>query len=166
MIISKFKGITFPLFALKNKPYKMLYGIDKMYIIKHEGSHKETLDDKRISGDYFSRLLKLENRVTFDYTCKNIQDIIYTAPKWGIDSLARPFDLSKKELVQAKVVKIKKINNNLIWLNSISYPFRLNTKERLEIADDAYAVIVQVNNEWFIKEFLMDPIAMNKIIYI
>lgn len=165
-IISKFDGINFPLFALKNKPYKILYDISKIYVIKYENNHKETLDDKSLSGDYFARLLQLESRVSFDYTCRNMQDIIYTLPKWGIDSNAKPFDFTKKEAVSVKVKKVKKVSNNLIWIDSISYPFRLNTKERLEITDCTYATLVCVNSEWFIREFTMDPPVINKTIYI
>lgn len=163
---SKFNGINFPLFALKQKPYKILYDIHKIYVVKYKDSHKETIDDKNLNGDYFARLLQLENRVNFDYTCRNLQDIIYSSPKWGVDATAKPCDLSAREAVAAKVVKVKRIISNLVWLESISYPFRLNTKERLDIADEAYAVIVKVNNEWFIKEFSIDPLAINKTIYI
>lgn len=164
--ISKFKGICFPLFALKNKPYKVLYDRNKIYAVKHLESHKETVDDKSLSGDYFYRLIQLENRLKFDYTCKNLQDVIYAEPKWGIDSKAKPHDFSIKEAVDAKIVKIKKVSNNLVWLESISYPFRLNTKERLELVDETYAIIVKVNNEWFIKNFSMEPTYTHKTIYI
>lgn len=164
--ISKFKGISFPLFALKQKPYKVLYDLDKIYIIKHPDSHKETVDDKKLAGDYFSRLIQLENRLKFDYTCKDLQDVIYAEPKWGIDSKAKPHDFSTKEAADTKIVKIKKVKNNLVWLESISYPFRLNTKERLELVDETYATIVKVNNEWFIKNFSMQPASTHKTIYI
>jgi len=164
--ISKFKDIAFPFFALRHRPYKVLYDLNKIYIVRHENSHKETLDDKNLSGDYFARLLQLENRVIFDYTCKNIQELVYLLPKWGVDSKARPFDLTKKEPVSVKVKKVKKVSNNLVWIDSIAYPFRLNTKERLDITESTYVTLININNEWFIKEFTMDPAVINKTIYI
>lgn len=164
--ISKFDGIVFPFFGLKHKPHKILYDVSKIYVVKYKDSHKQTLDDKSLSGDYFNRLLQLENRVKFDYTCKNLQDIVYSSPKWGVDVTAKPFDLSKKQAVATAVKKVKKSSSNLIWVDSISYPFRLNTRENLEINDSMYATLIKVNNEWFIREFTMDAVYINSSIYI
>lgn len=163
---SKFEGITYPLFALKSKPYQLVYSTERICAIKTKGSNLETVDDKSLPGDYFSRLLQLVTRLKFDYTCKNLQDVIYTKPAWGMDSLAQPVDLTKREAVTAKCLKVRRIKNNLVWLDSISYPFKVSTNEELIVQDSIYAVVVNINYEWYILSFSSDKQTMNKTIYI
>jgi hypothetical protein len=164
--ISKFDNIVFPFFALKQKPYKIIYSVDYIYAIDKPGGHRQTIDNKNLQGDYFARLLQLENRISFDYTCKNLQDLILCEAKWGLDSTARPFDLTKKEQVQSRTVKVKKIVGNLVWLDKISYPFRLITNEQLDVNDNIFAIIIKVKQDWYIKRFIYDDKKINRIEYI
>lgn len=130
------------------------------------GGHIQTLDDKRLSGDYFARLLQLDTRVKFDYTCRNVQDLIFTKVAWGIDSKAVPHDFS--ELVAARVEKrqVTKIVGNLFWLRNISYPFEIPTQENIRLEDTIYATMVFVNGEWFLKEFSYDSTLERPYIYV
>lgn len=163
---SKFEGISYPLFALKTKPYKIVYSTSTISAIRTKGNILETVDDKTLPGDYFNRLLQLVTRIKFDYTCKNLQDIVYSNPAWGMDSLAQPIDLTKKEPAQAKNLKVRRVKNNLIWLESISYPFRVDTNEQLIVEDIIYATVVNINYEWYILSFYEEKQKVNKIIYI
>ena len=164
-IILKLKGITFPLFALKYKPYKIEYSSDSIYCYTTPISHRATLDNKQLDGDYFSRLLEMENRIKFDYTCKNIQDVIYSRVKWGIDSIGKIHDLSRMESVKWESRRIRRIHKNLVWLHKISYPFKIDTLETIEASTDMYATIVYINNEWYIKEFTLDKdVSKRKIV--
>ena len=86
MSLQNFKNITYPLFGLYSKPYNISFTLDKIYINRNKNSHKETVDDKSLEGDYFARLLQLKKRVEFDCTCKDLQQLIYKRPKWGMDS--------------------------------------------------------------------------------
>ena len=97
--MSKFLGINYPFFGLIKKPYKVIYTLDKILIKKHENSHNETVDDKTLSGDYFSRLVNIDNRLKFNYTCRNLQDVLISNIKWGIDCKGIPHDLSVKETI-------------------------------------------------------------------
>lgn len=151
--ISKFECIKYPLFALKHKPYEIIYSIDCIYAVKNKGSNLETVDNKNLEGDYFSRLLQLVNRIKFDYTCKNLQDVIYNKPTWGMDSAAQPIDLTNKVTARTKSLKVRRVKNNLIWLESISYPFKVNTNEQLILQDIIYATVVNINYEWYILKF-------------
>lgn len=129
-------------------------------------SHKHTVDDKSLAGDYFGRLLQLEKRIKFDYTCKNLQDLLFTQPKWGIDSKAIPHDFSN--LVAAPVEKrqVVKVLDNLLWLRNISYPFQIPTQEKIRLTDILYATIVFVNGEWFLKEFSLSSSLERPYIYV
>tara|TARA_R110000782_G_C14730837_1_gene405178 strand:- start:366 stop:734 length:369 start_codon:yes stop_codon:yes gene_type:complete len=122
-MITKFDNIVYPFFGLYKKPYKLNYDINKIYVIRSENSHKETADDKSLGGDYFARLLQMNNRLHFDCTCKNLQQLVFQNPKWGMDATANIFDLSK--IVNCEVTKrvIVKVRGNLIWFRNISYPF-------------------------------------------
>jgi hypothetical protein len=149
----KFADINFPLFALRTAPYEVLYDDETIKIRKRENSHIETVDNRRLGGDYFSRLLQMKQRVVFDVTCRNTQDCILSKVKWGIDSKAIVHNLTKKHSVPAKSARIKRTKNNLIWVQGISYPFKLHTNEELDIQERTYARIVKVNNEWLLHSF-------------
>jgi len=164
--ISKFDGITYPFFGLKLKPYNISYDVNKIYVVKQKDSHVQTVDDKSLQGNYFARLLQLEHRLQFDYTCRNLQDLIFNKVKWGIDAHAIPFDLTYKEKVATKVVRIEKVKGNLIWFRTVSYPFKLPTLDEIELSEAFYAVLVQVHNEWFIKEFHIDKPHIAKEVFL
>ena len=164
--MSKFNNISYPFFGLTKKPYETIYSLDKIYIRKYKDSHLETVDDKNISGDYFYRLLTLDNRLKFDYTCKNLQDVIISNIKWGLDCKAVPHDLSSQESVPADKRKVTRIKGNLIWLKNISYPFILSTNESIKVVDELYASIVRVDNEWYIREFTYEKELKRAVVLI
>lgn len=153
-----FEHIKFPFFGLKKKPYSVEFTLDKIFVIRTEGSHKETVDDKNLEGDYFARLTQMEQRIKFDYTCKNLQEIIFSGCKWGMDSKANPHDLSQTLVASTRCAKVTKVNENLVWLKNISYPFEIPTNEKLELNEEIYATLVQVGNEWYLKKFSYEPI--------
>ena len=161
MTINKFSKIAFPFFGFKEKPYEVNITFEKIEIKRHKHSHFETVDHKNSDGDYFSRLLQMSPRTKFDYTCKNIQEILTSKIKWGSDRNAIIHDLSKKDTFIARDEKIKKVKDNLIWLEKVSYPFKINTNQILFIEDVLYARIIYINNEWYLKEFLMEPKKRN-----
>ena len=166
MSLQNFKNITYPLFGLYSKPYNISFTLEKIYINRNKDSHKETVDDKSLQGDYFARLLQLEKRVDFDCTCKDLQQLIFKRPKWGMDSKATPFDLSGTVYCRAIKRKIVKTRDNLIWLQKISYPFTMQTNEDLSLDDTIFAVLISINNEWFIKEFTFDDTPIDRKISI
>ena len=53
-----------------------------------------------------------------------------------MDSEANPHDLSKPLVASTRCAKVVKVNENLVWLKNISYPFEIPTNERLEINED------------------------------
>ena len=165
-ILSKFSNISYPIFALKQKPYKIGYDLDKIWCMPTADSHRQTLDDKTVSGDYFARLLQIENRITFDYTCKNLQDLIFTGVKWGIDSKAIPHDFSKLSAVPVEKRKVVKVEKNVIWLRNISYPFEIPTKEIVRLEDTIYATMVFVSGEWYLREFSYDSSLERHYVYV
>jgi hypothetical protein len=162
----KFTNIAYPIFALRKKPYKIIYGLDKIWCIPTEGSHMHTIDDKKLSGDYFSRLLQLEHHMLFDLTCRNLQDLLFSKAKWGIDSKGVPHDFSKLYAAKVEKRKVVKIVGNLFWLRNISYPFEITTQEIIRLEDTIYATLVFVNMEWYIKEFSYDSDLIRPYIYV
>jgi hypothetical protein len=159
--MKNFELIHYPFFGLKEKPFKISYSLNKIYLNKNSHSHKETVDDKSLEGDYFARLLQLDKRIQFDYTCKNLAQLIFQRPKWGMDSLAKPFDLSDLSYHVSLKLPVKKIRDNLIWFNKISYPFEIPTNEELSIPTDIFGILVSVNNEWYIQKFTFDEKDVN-----
>jgi hypothetical protein len=151
--ILKFKDIAYPIFTLKRKPYRVIYENTKILCKTKADDVLQTVDDKSLSGDYFYRLLQLEHRITFDYTCKNLQDILFTGSKWGIDAKAVIHDFSNQIAVPVEKREVIKVNSNLVWLKNISYPFELYTAQDIDLKDKIYGTIIFVNGEWYLKEF-------------
>ena len=151
-----FNDIEYPFFGLYKKPEKISFTLDKIFVNKKTTSHKETVDDKSLQGDYFARLLQLDKRINFDCTCKNLAQLIFQRPKWGMDSKAKPYDISEMTYHTAIKLPLKKVRDNLVWFDKISYPFEIPTQESLEISNDIYGILVSVNDEWYIKEFTIN----------
>ena len=154
--MNKFNDIAYPFFGLRKKPIHVQYSLYKITIETHD-KRIITLDDKSLKGDYFARMFKLSREPKFDFTCKNIHDVIQSKVRWGMDSKAIPHDLSKLEAAPAEVRRVKRIENSLVWLHKISYPFKINTNENYSLNDILYAIIIKVNDEWIIKEFTYEP---------
>ena len=163
--MNKFDNIKFPFFGIKQKPYQVKYDLQKIYVQRTFTGHLETVDDKSIEGDYFARLANLDQRLKFDYTCKNLQELIYSKAKWGMDCEANPFDLTKPMTVKSYCHRIVKVNDNLIWVKNISYPFKIPSNDDLHTIKGIYGVLVQYRLEWYIKEFTYDdkPLRKNSI---
>ena len=139
-----------------------------IYLLRYRNkdSHKETVDDKSLEGDYFARLLQLEKRVEFDCTCKDLQQLILKRPSWGMDAKATPFDLSTPMYCRGIKRRVVKTIDNLLWLDKISYPFKIPTEENLSFDDTIYATLVSINNEWYIKHFTFDDTPLDRKIQI
>lgn len=165
-LINKFTDISYPIFTLRNKPFKIMYDTHKIYCMPTNTSHRHTVDDKSLAGDYFGRLLQLEKRLAFDYTCKNLQDLIFTESKWGMDSKAIPHDFSKLHAAPVEKRQVVKVLGNLLWLRNISYPFEIPTQEKIRLDDILYATIVFVNGEWYLKEFSLSSKLTRPYIYV
>lgn len=156
--MSKFSNIIFPFFGLKRKPYKIIYELDKISIKLRENSIPLLLDDKNIiNSDYLTRLSLVDNRIHFDYTCINLQSLILSKVKWGLDSNAQIHDLSKLEEFKSKTCKSTKQKDNLIWLKGISYPFEI--PEFLSDMDttNMYFHLVYIDYVWYTAEVNYNP---------
>ena len=168
--MSKYSKIKFPFYGLKNKPYNIQFELDKIFLqISERDNHIKVLDDKSIEGDYFTRLVKMDEekytRVKFDITCLNIGDIIRNNIKWGLDSSAIIFDFSKKEKFSLTCRKIKKITNNYVWVNKISYPFYISNIKKAENKDQIYLSLVNIDRKWYPYQFSYSE-HNRKVIYL
>ena len=151
MSLTKFDGITYPFFGLKEEPYAISYDLTKIYVIRRKDSHRETVDDKSLQGDYFARLAQMNQRLKFDTTCANLQQLIVSKVKWGMDAKARPYNLTKQETVKATNRQIIKTRGSNVFVKGISYPFTMPTNETLEFekSDELFMTLVFINEEWY-----------------
>ena len=147
--------ITYPIFTLRKEPYRIFYTTDQIKVKKDIKSHTETLDDKTFGGDYFTRLVQMEHRINFDFTCGNLQDIILSKSRWGIDSKAKIHNLPSYNKIKSETRKVVRMAKNYIWIKYISYPFKIKTMENLpNISETLYAEIIKVDKKWYIKKFV------------
>ena len=146
--------IKYPIFCLRQKPYHLFIDTTKIKVKRHEKSHFETVDDRSFGGDYFMRLLQMEHRINFDFTCGNLQELILSNCRWGIDSDAKIHELPSYNKIRSQKRKIVRANKNSIWLHRISYPFKIRTQENLKGSVEGKQVdIIRVKNRWYIKRF-------------
>lgn len=150
MSLTKFDGITYPFFGLIEKPYAISYDLTKIYVIRQKDSHRETVDDKSLQGDYFARLAQMNQRLKFDTTCANLQQLIVSKIRWGMDANAKPFDLTQQEFVRATSRQIIKTRGSHVFVKGITYPFTMPTNETLEFekSDELFMTLVFINDEW------------------
>ncbi len=73
--------------------------------------------------------------------------------KWGVDSEGSHINLSKKEKFKAKIARVEKKTDQLLWLEKVSYPFELPHPVKNFKSKDLYALLVSVDNTWYIKDF-------------
>ena len=112
MSLKTYKNIKYPFFGLFKKPEKITFSLTKIFVHRTLQSHQETIDDKALEGDYFARLLQIDKRLTFDCTCKNLAQLIFQRPKWGMDSQARPHDISDMSYHTSLKLPVKKVREN------------------------------------------------------
>ena len=151
MSLTKFEGITYPFFGLIEKPYAISYDLSKIYVIRRKDSHRETVDDKSLQGDYFARLAQMNQRLKFDTTCANLQQLIISKVRWGMDANAKPYDLTQQESVKATSKQIIKTRGPHIFVKGITYPFTMPTNETLDFekSDELFMTLVFINKEWY-----------------
>tara|TARA_R110001592_G_scaffold177592_7_gene417913 strand:- start:121 stop:582 length:462 start_codon:yes stop_codon:yes gene_type:complete len=146
--------IAYPIFCLRKKPYNIIYNSYQIKVQRYNNSHLETLDDHSFGGDYFMRLLQMEQRISFDYTCGNLQDLVLANCRWGVDSRAKIHDLPSYNKIKSEKRKIIRANKNTIWLEKISYPFKIQTKENLKGSVEGKQVdLIRVKGKYYIKRF-------------
>ena len=73
--------------------------------------------------------------------------------------LVKIFDKFKSKKLQP----VKKKNDNLLWIEGISYPFELPYDIDNFKSKDLYALLVNVNNTWYIKEFTHEQSHVTEI---
>jgi hypothetical protein len=83
-----------------------------------------------------------------------------------MDSLAIPHDFSKLVAVPAEKRKVKKIIDSLVWIQGVSYPFEITTKENFSNLDELYVTIIHINGEWLIKDFSYDKFLTRPYVYV
>ena len=72
-----------------------------------------------------------------------------------MDAKARPHDISEMSYYTSLKLPVKKVRENFVWFDKISYPFEIPTQEDLEIPKDIYGVLISLENEWFLREFTL-----------
>lgn len=151
MSLTKFDSITYPFFGLLEKPYAISYDLTKIYVIRRKDSHRETVDNKSLQGDYFARLAQMNQRLKFDTTCANLQQLIISKVRWGMDANAKPYDLTQQESVKATSKQIIKTRGPHIFVKGITYPFTMPTNETLDFekSDELFMTLVFINKEWY-----------------
>lgn len=144
---SKFSNINYPLFGLSKKP-KLKYENTKVYVSKNTSWY--LLNDTSINCNYINKLLIMENRLKFDYTCRNINELILSKVTWGVDNNCNIYDLTKKEKFKFACRQIVSQTDNYITIDKITYPLKIpNYFSEVDVSG-MYAYLVYVDFTWYI----------------
>lgn len=114
---------------------------------------------------YMSRIIDIDDRLEFEFTCRNLTELINSPVSWGLDSRGKVFNLSKNELFTISTRSIKKIENQLIWLKGISYPFPLEKSLNIEDIDSKTLKVnvVYIDYTWILHSFTYDNYPKGQI---
>ncbi len=162
---SKFYGIEYPIFALKNKPFNYTVTVDTIGVQLKEFGEWHVIDRFTNEKSLVSRYIETKDDIfCFDYTCLNISQLISKPIKWGIDSAAKIYNLENKQEFIARNEKVIKVKNNLIWVNTVSYPFTLpkNMIDKNELIQQ-YATIVYIDDVWVLHKFTSFRESIDKL---
>jgi len=166
---SKFYGIIYPFFGLNKKPYEIKYKESLILLKRTSKSQYLILDDKELScKTYVNRIFEMEKeyeneRVRFDITARNLEELLQTKVKWGIDSSAKVFELHKKEIFKIKCSTIEKRKEDLLWVKGISYPFEFPKYLSCTTFGNLYVYLVNVDEEWHLYKFSLAPANFQEI---
>jgi len=152
---SKFYGIQYPLFGLKKKPYDFSIRLNSISVMKTEFDEWHKIDEYKEKTSLLKRYVSVKDDFFFfDYTCTNLTQLISKNIEWGIDANAKIFDLRQKQKFKARTVQVVKVRDNLIWLDTVSYPFKLS-KNILEPSTilEQYITIVYIDETWYLYRF-------------
>lgn len=154
--MSKFSRISFPLFGLKNV-IKFEFTLDKVFTTIN--SQKLIVDDKNIKNNsYLSRLIELDSRkdyqrIKFDLTIRNMEELLKSNCKIGIDNLGNIYNFDIKEQVKYSEREIIKIKEHYFWFKNISYPFKIELENMEEIINNKsyyYGKLTYINKNWYL----------------
>ena len=62
-------------------------------------------------------------------------------------------NLGRKQKFKAQIAQVKKKNDNLLWIDGISYPFEIPYMIDNFKSQDLYALLVNINHTWYVREF-------------
>ncbi len=153
--MSKFSKISFPIFGIKNV-VQFEFTIDKIFMTIN--NQKYIVDDKNIKNqEYLSRLIELDSRkdyqrIKFDYTIRNIEELLKSNCKLGIDSLGNIHNFEIKEQFKYSEREIIKTKLPYFWFKNISYPFKINVENISEIEENKsfyYGKLTYINKNWY-----------------
>ena len=168
--LSKFYGIKFPIFCLRKAPFNVRILMDKIYVQKEDSSICTLIDspvqDK--NAPFLHRYIQTkDDEFHFDFTCNNITALINKSKviKWGIDSSGKIFNLNSKQTFKARCVRITKVKGNLVWFDTVTYPFKLKSNMIDEkLLKEQYAIVVYIDKEWVLHKFINFYEPINEII--
>lgn len=152
---SKFYGIEFPLFALKNKPYDFSIRLNSISVKLTETGDWHKIDEYKEKTSLLKRYVSVKDEFFFfNYTCTNLTQLISKKIEWGIDANAKIYDLRLKQKFKARTVQVVKVRDNLIWLDTVSYPFKLS-KNIVDASTllEQYITIVYIDEVWHLYRF-------------
>jgi hypothetical protein len=153
--MSKFSKISFPIFGLKDL-IKFEFTIDKIFTTIN--NQRFIVDDKTIKNqNYLSRLIELDSkkgyqRLKFDFTIRNMEELLKSNCKIGIDNLGNIHTFDIKEQFKYSEREIIKIVLPYLWFKGISYPFKLELDNIHEISDNSsfyYGKMVYIDKNWY-----------------
>lgn len=153
--MSKFSDIQFPIFGIKNL-VSFEFTLDKIFTTIN--NQKLIVDDKTIKNEsYLSRLIELDSRkdyqrLKFDFTIRNMEELIKSNCKVGIDNFGKIHYFEIKEQFKYAEREITKVKNPYFWFKNISYPFKINLENISELEDNKsyyYGKLVYINKNWY-----------------
>lgn len=157
--MSKFSAIKFPVYGIKNY-IEFDFTLDKIFTTIN--GQKYIVDDRSIKNNsYLSRLIELDNRkkyqrLKFDYTIRNMEELLKSKCAIGIDDTGAIYSFIIKEQFPYAERQIVKNRKKYFWFKDISYPFEVNLENISHIAENKqyyYGKLVYIDRIWYFLGF-------------
>jgi hypothetical protein len=167
--MSKFSKISFPIFGLKEL-IKFEFTLDKIFTTIN--NQRFIVDDKNIKNqNYLSRLIELDSRkdyqrLKFDYTIRNMEELLKINCKIGIDTLGNIHTFDVKEQFIYSERDISKVKEPYFWFKNISYPFKIDVENISEIVVNSsfyYGKLAYINKNWYFLGLTTEKTNKDKI---
>lgn len=154
-LVSKYSNIQFPVFGLLKVPFDTRIKLDSIELQKQEFEPYYCIDRYIENRSILQRYIQAKDEnFMFDVTCLNLSQLISKKVTWCIDAQFKIFNLSTKQTFKARNVKIRKCIKNSIWVDTVSYPFKIKKglTDPKEILNQ-YVTIVYIDNMWVLYRF-------------
>ena len=163
MNLLKLEEIEFPIYKLRS--YIRLFEEDNILYIVSPKIGISILDNRNLGWDTLSkRRIHIDKNSLYPlnkYTIPNIEELIHHYGGTFIDNKGTLFKYKKQKFYKIKYFKIKKIINDLLYVEEFNYPFKLY--KYIDIYEFPYVGILNYLGGYIVYHFSKEKLKETRV---